>query len=99
MRVTNGPLAETLTADGFRHLSLFPDEQLPPLPAFSVKFLLLGVFLLELYDSFLQPIEGVVGEDQGPREVFRHLPKYHILYLQKQNKANRNQNQNRQRPD
>lgn len=85
--------------DGFRHLSLLPDEYLPPLPAFSVKFLLLGVFLLELYDSLLQPPQGVVREDQGSRKVVRNLPKYHILYLQIQNKANGNENQSRPRPD
>lgn len=86
--VPSGPRAELLTMDGFRHLSLLPDEYLPPLPAFSVKFLLLGVFLLELYDSLLQPPQGVVREDQGSRKVVRNLPKYHILYLQIQNKAN-----------
>lgn len=92
-KCNSGPRVELLTMDGFGHLSLLPDQHLPPLPAFSVKFLLLGVFLLELDDSLLQPPQGVVRKDQGSRKVRRHLPKDHILYLQTQNKAMRNQNQ------
>lgn len=96
-KCNSGPRVELLTMDGFGHLSLLPDQHLPPLPAFSVKFLLLGVFLLELDDSLLQPPQGVVRKDQGSRKVRRHLPKDHILYLQTQNKAMRNQNQTKVR--
>lgn len=98
-KCNSGPRVELLTMDGFGHLSLLPDQHLPPLPAFSVKFLLLGVFFLELDDSLLQTPQGVVRKDQGSRKVGRHLPKDRILYLQIQNKARRNQNQSRQRSD
>lgn len=98
-KCNSSPRVELLTMDGFGHLSLLSDQHLPPLPAFSVKLLLLGVFLLKLDDSLLQPPQGVVRKDQGSRKVGRHLPKDHTLYLQIQNKARRNQNQSRQRSD
>lgn len=52
-----------LTLYRFGHLSLFPDELLTPLPAFFVKSFLLGIFLMELDNSFLQSSQGAVGKD------------------------------------
>lgn len=76
------PWASILTMYGFCHFSLFSDELFTSLSPFFVEFLLLGIFLLELTDSFLQPSQGMVREDQSTRKIARYFSKYHILYLQ-----------------
>ena len=48
---------------------------------------LLGIFLLQLYDPFLQSPQGVVRKHQSSRKITGYFSIYHMLYLQEKTKS------------